>query len=48
MQTIEETWDPLPAGFNARNERQCRPEEPVELFGEAQQHDSSMSVEIFH
>lgn len=48
MQTVEETWDFLPTGFDACDEGQRRPQEPVELFRETQEHNSRMSVQVFH
>lgn len=48
VQTVEETWDFLPTGFDACDEGQRRPEELVELFGKTQEHNSRMSVQIFH
>lgn len=48
MQTVEETWHLVSTGFDACDEGQRRPEEPVELFGETQEHNSSVSVQVFH
>lgn len=48
MQTVEETRDFLPSRFDGCDEGQRRPEEPVELLGETQEHNSSMSVQVFH
>lgn len=48
MQTVEETRDFVPAGFDGCDEGQRGPKEPVELFGETQEHNSSVSVQVFH
>lgn len=48
MQTVEKTGDFLPTSLNTGDERQSRPEESVTTFGEAQEHYSSVSVQIFH
>lgn len=48
MQTVEETRDFQSSRFDGCDERQRGPEEPVELLGETQEHNSSMSVQVFH
>lgn len=48
MQTVEEAGDFLPPGFDACDEGQRRPEEPVGLLGETQEHNSRMSVQVFY
>lgn len=48
VQTVEETGDFLPVGFDAGDEGQRRPEESVALLGETQENYSGVSVPVFH
>lgn len=48
VQTVEETGDFLPVSFDAGDEGQRRPEEPVALPGETQENYSGVSIQVFH
>lgn len=48
VQTVEETGDFLPAGFDAGDEGQRRPEESVALLGETQENYSGVSIQVFY